>query len=145
MEKSCRKCAPKLVPDPFLILVNNPKQPLKVIFILHAIAVILVQSVSAANGPFWQQNITQDRKSFKTHSKFFISDKIKRYLFLLFPKKCTNFEHDHAGPVLARISFTGFFLELQHYNKLFISKFIETYLLLIKIDYLYTVQVFILS
>ena len=27
MEKSCRKCAPK-VPDPFLILVNNPKQPL---------------------------------------------------------------------------------------------------------------------
>ena len=28
MEKSCRKCAPKLVPDFFLILVNNPKQPL---------------------------------------------------------------------------------------------------------------------
>ena len=29
MEKSSRKCAPKLVPvDPFLILVNNPKQPL---------------------------------------------------------------------------------------------------------------------
>ena len=28
MEKSCRKCAQKLVPDPFLILVNNPKQPL---------------------------------------------------------------------------------------------------------------------
>ena len=24
--KLCRKCAPELVPDPFLILVNNPKQ-----------------------------------------------------------------------------------------------------------------------
>ena len=28
MEKSCRKCAPKLVPDSFLIVVNKPKQPL---------------------------------------------------------------------------------------------------------------------
>ena len=28
METSCRKCAQKLVPDPFLILVNNPKQPM---------------------------------------------------------------------------------------------------------------------
>ena len=28
MEKSCRKCAPKASPGPFLILVNNPKQPL---------------------------------------------------------------------------------------------------------------------
>ena len=29
MEKSCRKCAlKKLAPDPFLILVNNSKQPL---------------------------------------------------------------------------------------------------------------------
>ena len=27
MENSCRKWAPKLVPDPFFILVNNPKQP----------------------------------------------------------------------------------------------------------------------
>ena len=26
MEKSCRKCAPNA--DPFLILLNNPKQPL---------------------------------------------------------------------------------------------------------------------
>ena len=26
MEKSYRKCAKKLVPDPFLILVNNPEQ-----------------------------------------------------------------------------------------------------------------------
>ena len=28
MEKSYRKCIPKASPDPFLILVNNPKQPL---------------------------------------------------------------------------------------------------------------------
>ena len=28
MEKSCRKCAPKLAPEPFLILLNSPKQPL---------------------------------------------------------------------------------------------------------------------
>ena len=28
MEKPCRKCAPKASPDPFLILLNNPKQPL---------------------------------------------------------------------------------------------------------------------
>ena len=28
MEKSCRKCAPKLAQDPFLILLSNPKQPL---------------------------------------------------------------------------------------------------------------------
>ena len=28
MEKSCRKCAPKASPRPYLILVNNPKQPL---------------------------------------------------------------------------------------------------------------------
>ena len=28
MEKSCRKCAPKVSPRPFLILLNNPKQPL---------------------------------------------------------------------------------------------------------------------
>ena len=28
MEKSCRKYAQKLAPDPFLILLNNPKQPL---------------------------------------------------------------------------------------------------------------------
>ena len=28
MDKSCRKCAPKVVPDPFLIMVNNSKQPL---------------------------------------------------------------------------------------------------------------------
>ena len=28
MEKSYRKCAQKLVPDPFFILVNNLKQPL---------------------------------------------------------------------------------------------------------------------
>ena len=28
MEKSCRKRAPKASPDPFLILLNNPKQPL---------------------------------------------------------------------------------------------------------------------
>ena len=28
MEKSCRKFAPKLVPDPFLILVNTLKQTL---------------------------------------------------------------------------------------------------------------------
>ena len=28
MEKSCRKCAPKLVPNPFLILMSNQKQPL---------------------------------------------------------------------------------------------------------------------
>ena len=27
MDKMCRKYAPKLVPDPFLNLVNNPKQP----------------------------------------------------------------------------------------------------------------------
>ena len=27
MAKSCRKCAPKASPDPFLILVNNPEQP----------------------------------------------------------------------------------------------------------------------
>ena len=26
--KSCRKCAPKLAPDPILILLNNPEQPL---------------------------------------------------------------------------------------------------------------------
>ena len=26
IEKSCRKCALKLAPDPFLILLNNPKQ-----------------------------------------------------------------------------------------------------------------------
>ena len=28
MEKSCRKCAPKAIPDPLLMLVNNLKQPL---------------------------------------------------------------------------------------------------------------------
>ena len=28
MEKSCRKYAPKLFSDPFLIFVNNSKQPL---------------------------------------------------------------------------------------------------------------------
>ena len=28
MEKLCRKYAPKLVPEPFLILVNKQKQPL---------------------------------------------------------------------------------------------------------------------
>ena len=28
MEKSCTKCAPKASPRAFLILVNNPKQPL---------------------------------------------------------------------------------------------------------------------
>ena len=28
MEKWCWKCAPKLVLDPFLVLLNNPKQPL---------------------------------------------------------------------------------------------------------------------
>ena len=28
MEKSCRKCTSKIFPDSFLILVNNPKQPL---------------------------------------------------------------------------------------------------------------------
>ena len=28
MEKSCRNVEQKLVPDPFLILVNKPKQPL---------------------------------------------------------------------------------------------------------------------
>ena len=28
MEKSCKNVLQKLVPDPFLILVNNPKQPL---------------------------------------------------------------------------------------------------------------------
>ena len=28
MENSCRKCAPKANLDPFLILVNNTKQPL---------------------------------------------------------------------------------------------------------------------
>ena len=31
MEKSSRKYAPKLAPDPFLILLNNPKQPLHAI------------------------------------------------------------------------------------------------------------------
>ena len=30
METLCRKCEQKLVPDPFLILVNNPKQPMHV-------------------------------------------------------------------------------------------------------------------
>ena len=29
MKKSCRKCAPKGSPRLFLILVNNPKQPLQ--------------------------------------------------------------------------------------------------------------------
>ena len=28
MKKSCRKCAPKVIPDPFLILLKNPKQTL---------------------------------------------------------------------------------------------------------------------
>ena len=28
MEKSCRNCEPKASPRPFLILLNNPKQPL---------------------------------------------------------------------------------------------------------------------
>ena len=28
MEKSRRKCAQKLVPGPFLILVSNPKEPM---------------------------------------------------------------------------------------------------------------------
>ena len=28
IDKSCRKCAAKLVPDLFIIFVNNPKQPL---------------------------------------------------------------------------------------------------------------------
>ena len=28
MEKSSKKCAKKLFPDPFFILFNNPKQPL---------------------------------------------------------------------------------------------------------------------
>ena len=28
MEKSCKKCAPKLAVDPVFILLNNPKQPL---------------------------------------------------------------------------------------------------------------------
>ena len=28
MEKTCRKCPAKASPDPFLILMNNPKQPL---------------------------------------------------------------------------------------------------------------------
>ena len=31
MEKSCRKVHQKLVPDPFIILVNKPKQLLYVI------------------------------------------------------------------------------------------------------------------
>ena len=26
--KSCRKCAPEAIPDPFLTLVNHPKKPL---------------------------------------------------------------------------------------------------------------------
>ena len=30
MEKSCRKCSPKATPDPFFVLVNNPKH------LLHA-------------------------------------------------------------------------------------------------------------
>ena len=30
LKKSCRKCAPKATPDPFLILLNNPKQLLYV-------------------------------------------------------------------------------------------------------------------
>ena len=28
MEKSCRKYASKATPDPFLIFLNNPKEPL---------------------------------------------------------------------------------------------------------------------
>ena len=29
IEKSCKKCTAKLVPDLFIILVNNSKQPLR--------------------------------------------------------------------------------------------------------------------
>ena len=29
MKKSCQNVQQKLVPDPFLILANNPKQPLR--------------------------------------------------------------------------------------------------------------------
>ena len=59
MEKSYRKYAPKLVPDPFLILVNNPKQP------LHA-------RNSFKNKIFWKRII----KVFKKLTLFFLSNSV---------------------------------------------------------------------
>ena len=50
MENSCQNEHQKLVPDPFLILVNNPKQP------LHA-------RNSFKNKLFWKSNIKKPLRS----------------------------------------------------------------------------------
>ena len=51
MEKSCRQCAPKAVPDSFLILVNNLKQ-------------LLDARDSFKNEIFWKRAIKKPLKSF---------------------------------------------------------------------------------
>ena len=74
MEKSCRKCAPKAIPDPFLILLNNSEQP------LHA-------RISFKNEIFWKRIFKKPLKSyfylfFRTQS-LLIGKLIKRGLELM--------------------------------------------------------------
>ena len=76
MENSYRKCAPKLVPDPFLILVNNPEQPLharnsfkKRYFELY----FFFRTQSLFDGKSYQKQKgpgTSDQSLFRVQSKF---------------------------------------------------------------------------
>ena len=60
MEKSCRICAPKASPRTFLILVNNPKQP------LHA-------TNSFKNKIFWKRI---DQKALKKLTLLFLANPV---------------------------------------------------------------------
>ena len=79
MEKSCRKCVTKLVPDSILILVSNPKQPLHAKNSFKKIKYFerrLSKSLTTVNLTFFLNPVPFSGKSYQKQKRLGTSDQL---------------------------------------------------------------------